>query len=119
MIYLVDAQLPRSLAKWIVAQGKEAIHTLDLPDQNSTSDSEIIRVSTTLLDCVVVSKDKDFPERRFVKGLPDRLLWVTTGNIKNSVLLDLFTSAFASIDEQFSEGAKFIELSDSTLIVHE
>jgi len=34
MKFLVDAQLPRRLARWLQASGHDAIHTRDLPEGN-------------------------------------------------------------------------------------
>lgn len=45
MKFLVDAQLPRTLAVLLVARGHDAVHTLDLPDANRTGDSEIGRLA--------------------------------------------------------------------------
>jgi predicted nuclease of predicted toxin-antitoxin system len=42
MNFLVDAQLPRRVAIWLTAGGCDAIHTLDMPNQNRTSDEEIV-----------------------------------------------------------------------------
>jgi predicted nuclease of predicted toxin-antitoxin system len=41
MNFLVDAQLPRRMAAWLAAVGCDAIHTLDLPDGNRTTDEQI------------------------------------------------------------------------------
>lgn len=41
MKILLDAQLPRSLVPLLQAQGCDALHTLDLPDGNRSSDSSI------------------------------------------------------------------------------
>ena len=41
MKFLVDAQLPRRLARWLHAEGHEAIHTSDLPEANQTGDATI------------------------------------------------------------------------------
>ncbi len=38
---LVDAQLPRRMTAWLAAAGGNAIHTLDLPNQNRTSDEQL------------------------------------------------------------------------------
>lgn len=32
MRFLIDAQLPRRLARWLAALGHDAVHTLDLPN---------------------------------------------------------------------------------------
>ena len=119
MKYIIDAQLPRKLSTWLNDNGFEAIHTLDLPDKNDTEDLEIIRISTEIDSSVVVSKDKDFPDYRFIKNLPHRLLWVTTGNIVNKDLLILFENAINQIDSEFRGGKLFIELSNDCLIIHE
>ncbi len=50
MRFLVDAQLPRRLARWLVQKGHDALHTLDLPSANRTTDEEI----TSLADLMPV-----------------------------------------------------------------
>ena len=89
-----------------------------MPERNDTPDTEIIRLSTVIEDAVIVSKDRDFPEYRLLKNLPERLLWVTTGNINNKKLLDIFVQHFAIIDELFEQGRQFVELSNSSIIIH-
>jgi predicted nuclease of predicted toxin-antitoxin system len=41
MKFLVDAQLPRRMTAWLTAAGCDAVHTLDLPDGNRTTDEQI------------------------------------------------------------------------------
>ncbi len=38
MKFIVDAQLPKSLSDLLNSRGFDSIHTLDLPNKNSTSD---------------------------------------------------------------------------------
>lgn len=45
MKFLVDAQLPKTLARFLSERGFDAIHTLDLPNKNITDDLEINRIS--------------------------------------------------------------------------
>ena len=45
MKFLVDAQLPVRLARFLQASGYDTIHTRDLPEQNATSDNEINALS--------------------------------------------------------------------------
>lgn len=84
--FLVDAQLPRRLAIALRQQGFDALHTLDLPNGNRTSDAELNLIS---LDeqRVVVTKDADFVESFLLQGAPFKLLLVSTGNIDNDELL--------------------------------
>jgi predicted nuclease of predicted toxin-antitoxin system len=46
MKFLIDAQLPRRMVRWLSAAGHDAIHTLDLPDRNLVNRN---RVSTACL----------------------------------------------------------------------
>lgn len=89
MKFLVDAQMPRSLAEFLVTNGLDAIHTLDLPDANRTSDQAIIDLCDKD-NRVVVSKDIDFLESFLLRKKPGKLLVVRTGNIPNQVLIKLF-----------------------------
>jgi len=57
--FLIDAQLPRRLARRLGTVGHDAVHTLDLPAGNRTTDAEICRLAN-LDDRVVVTKDADF-----------------------------------------------------------
>ncbi len=41
MNFLVDAQLPRRMTAWLAAAGCDAIHTLDLPGANRTTDEQV------------------------------------------------------------------------------
>ena len=46
MKFLVDAHLPRRLARWLQAEGHDAIHARDLPEGNRTSDATINELSS-------------------------------------------------------------------------
>ena len=117
MKFLVDAQLPRRLCGWLADAGHDALHTLDLPARNRTSDEEVIAVAARD-GRVVVTKDDDFVESFFVRGKPDRLLLVTTGNIANSELEALIRTNLEAIVGAF-ESARFVELGRSELLIHE
>jgi predicted nuclease of predicted toxin-antitoxin system len=114
--FLIDAQLPRRLARTLQSLGFDTIHTFDLPDQNATTDSYINQLSVQ--DCrVVVTKDSDFSESFVLRRVPYKLLLVGTGNIQNSELESLFISnleQLAVLLEQHS----FIELGRDRLVVH-
>jgi predicted nuclease of predicted toxin-antitoxin system len=47
MKFLIDAQLPRLLVAHLRQAGLDAIHTLDLPDGNRTTDRVINELSIT------------------------------------------------------------------------
>lgn len=89
MKFILDAHLPKKLSEFLVWKGYDAIHTLDLPNKNRTKDSEINQVS---LDeqRVLISKDLDFIESLLVSNKPYKLIYLTTGNITNKQLLEIF-----------------------------
>lgn len=116
MKFLVDAQLPRRLALAITEQGHDALHTLDLPDTNRTTDAQINSLSQQD-QRVVITKDADFVNSFLVSGLPYKLLLISTGNISNRELDGLFLAHFSRIVEAFQEH-HFLELNRTALIVH-
>lgn len=89
MKFIVDAQLPKLLAQWLRGKGYDAIHTLELPDKNRTGD-DIINQLSLKEKRIVISKDSDFYDRYFRKIEPFKLIYLTTGNIPNTELINLF-----------------------------
>jgi predicted nuclease of predicted toxin-antitoxin system len=116
MKFLVDAQLPRRFTVWLSDAGHDALHTLDLPLKNRTSDSEIIALAK-LDSRVVVTKDEDFVQSYLVTGEP-ALLLISTGNISNLALEKLVRTNLASIDAAFATN-RFIEINHDALVIHE
>jgi predicted nuclease of predicted toxin-antitoxin system len=115
MKFIVDAQLPKSLARFLAARGFDAIHTLDLPNRNVTDDLEINRISLAE-DRVVISKDSDFYDRYTSHKEPYKLLYLTTGNISNPELLSLFDKNLLLIIHCLQNGA-VVELNRNTVFV--
>ena len=89
MKFIIDAQLPRSLARLLVSLGYDAIHTLDLPLKNATGDSYINRISIEQ-NLIVISKDSDFYDSFRAKKELYKLLYLTVGSMRNPQLLALF-----------------------------
>lgn len=89
MKFLVDAQLPRRLSVKLNEWGHDAIHTLDLPGKNFTTDKEIIAISLSELR-VVITKDADFYNSFLQKSEPYKLLYLTVGNISTNHIIEIF-----------------------------
>jgi predicted nuclease of predicted toxin-antitoxin system len=87
--FLIDAQLPKSLAVFLHEKGFDAIHTLELPNRNATKDSEI-RLLSVQEERIVISKDADFYNSYTSKQEPYKLVYLTIGNLSNKELLRLF-----------------------------
>lgn len=88
MKFLVDAQLPARLARYLVDAGHDVVHTSELPEGNRTTDAAISAIADRE-GRVVVTKDRDFRDGYLLFGSPRRLLVVATGNITNTALLAL------------------------------
>ncbi|MHB8904700.1 MAG: DUF5615 family PIN-like protein [Melioribacteraceae bacterium] len=116
MKFLVDAQLPKSLSVWLKGKGFDSIHTLELPNKNSTTDEEINRISFKE-ERIVITKDTDFLQSFKLTQQPYKLLLVTTGNILNDHLKEIFEKQFDEIISLLRENS-FIELTKETIIVH-
>jgi len=116
MKFLVDAQLPRRLARWLQAEGHEAVHTRDLPEENRTLDTAINQLSMRE-QRVVVTKDEDFVDMFLLRHQPYKLLLVATGNISNRELDKLFQNNLKAIVSAF-ETYDFVELDRTSLTCH-
>ena len=116
MKFLVDAQLPRRLVLQLREAGYDAIHTLDLVNGNRTSDAEINGVSIAE-QRVVITKDSDFVESFLLHKRPWKLLLVSTGNISNRELEQLFAATLSIIADGFSN-YDYIEFNRLNVIFH-
>lgn len=89
MKFVVDAHLPVRLVAVLAANGHEAIHTSQLPEENETTDAVINELSIRE-QRVVITKDSDFYHSHVLHGKPWKLLLVCTGNIRTRELKQLF-----------------------------
>ena len=100
MKFIVDAQLPVTLAKLIQWKGNDCLHTDDLPDKEKTGDDELRNISLGQ-NRIIISKDTDFLQSHLLKGVPPKLLMVTTGNIGNKQLIRIFDKNWEEIIKLF------------------
>jgi predicted nuclease of predicted toxin-antitoxin system len=116
MRFLIDAQLPRALARYLTEIGHDVLHVKDLPKGGDTTDSEIARYADQN-DYVVVSKDSDFRNLHTQGRYPKRLLWITAPNLRNSKLIALFSEHGETITSAFDVAA-FVELQEDRVLLH-
>lgn len=116
MKFLVDAQLPRRFANWLNEAGQDALHTLDLPKKNLSSDGEII-ARAGQDGRIVISKDADFVQSFLITGEP-QLLLISTGNIDNAALEKILRANLAGIEAAFAS-SRFVEITRDALVIHE
>jgi predicted nuclease of predicted toxin-antitoxin system len=98
--FLVDAQLPHRVVDWLAAAGCDAVHTLDLPNGNRTTDQRVIDFADREKRAVV-TKDADFVDSHILQARPARLLLISTGNIGNRELEALMIPLLPAIVHEF------------------
>ena len=114
MKFIVDAQLPYGIALFLREKGFDALHTNDLPDKERTKDSQIRSIAVSE-NRIVITKDSDFVDSHILVNIPEKLLVVTTGNIKNRDLFDLWRNNWELIIHLL-ENRNMIELSKYDVI---
>ncbi len=102
MKFLVDAQLPKELARFLRKTGFDAIHTSELPNGNNTSDAEINTLSLRE-QRIVITKDGDFYNSFTSTKEPYKLLHIRTGNISNAKLMEIFEKNISAILTELAE----------------
>jgi len=116
MNFLIDANLSRRLVDIFHERGQSAVHVLDLPDGNTTSDLVILQYLDEQ-NFAIVTKDSDFTTSFWLKNRPNRLLLLSTGNISNKELEALLIANFDQIISDLTDN-RFIELTREHVIVH-
>ena len=110
MIIWVDAQLPPTLAAWIVETfGVTALSLKDLGLRDA-KDTEIFEAAIQP-NLVIMSKDSDFVDLVCRLGSPPQILWLTCGNVTNKNLRRILTSTLPDAIIQLQQGESVVEIS--------
>ena len=107
MRFLIDAQLPPGLARWLTAQGYPSEHVNDL-GLGAAPDSEI-EAKARELRAVIWSKDAGFADRaRQSSGL--QVVWLRIGNTTNARLRARLAPLLTVIADALEDGETVIEI---------
>jgi predicted nuclease of predicted toxin-antitoxin system len=107
MRFLVDAQLPLALARWIASHGHDAQHVADLGLEGAKD--RVIWDKAASLDAVIVTKDDDFLQLSR-SGTGPAVVWVTTGNTSKRELLDRMETIFSQVVDALEIGERIVEV---------
>ena len=108
MTFLVDAQLPPALARWLTQQGHTAQHVNDI-GLSEASDTEIWNQALST-GAIVVTKDEDFAERTARTTGGPVILWLRIGNAANRSLMLWLIPRWAQITTLLEAGHRLIEV---------
>jgi predicted nuclease of predicted toxin-antitoxin system len=108
MRFLIDAQLPPGLARYLMEQGHEAEHVADV----GLRDAE----DTTIWDYAashgasIITKDEDFATRVALGWPGPALVWLRVGNCSKRALLDWLIPLFPGIVADLERGERLVEV---------
>jgi predicted nuclease of predicted toxin-antitoxin system len=106
--FLLDAQLPRSLAAVLMAEGSDVLHVSALLPADASDDA--IWQEAQRNGLVIVSKDEDFAWRVRQSSSGPAVVWIRTGNCGNAVLKRALAEAFPDIVRLLEYGERLIEV---------
>ena len=116
MNFLIDANLPRRIVRIFQERGHSAVHTLDLPDGNAAADAVLLDYSEKN-NCIITTKDSDFSTAFWLQNRPQKLLMISTGNIRNAELETLLIANFDQLISALTEN-RYVEFTREHVIVH-
>jgi len=108
MRFLVDAQLPPTLASWLAAQGHEAAHVGDLGLQ-AASDTAIWDHALAS-SSAIVTKDEDFAQRKVLANHGPVVVWIRLPNTRRRELLAWFETVLPDVLAALARGETLIEV---------
>lgn len=107
MLFVIDAQLPPSLAAALRDAGCDAVHVGDLGLLTAT-DRQIWNAAISR-SAVLITKDRDFPIFRATSNDGPTILWVRVGNTNNRTLIAQILRALPAIIDAVERGEPVIE----------
>jgi predicted nuclease of predicted toxin-antitoxin system len=106
--FLIDAQLPPALARWLREAGHEAAHVEDA-GLREASDSAIW-AHALQSGAVIVTKDEDFAARSTRATSAPVIVWLRVGNSTNPALRAWIEARLAGIEQMLSQGNRLVEV---------
>ncbi len=108
MRFLVDAQLPPALARFLEAEGHEARAVREVGLRES--DDAAIWAFAEQGGWIIVTKDEDFPERIPHSRTAPQIVWLRIGNSTKRVLLAWFAPLLPDVLRELAAGHRLVEV---------
>jgi predicted nuclease of predicted toxin-antitoxin system len=106
--FLVDAQLPPALARWLREAGHEAFHVEELGLREASDSTIWARALQN--GAIIVTKDEDFAARSLQVAAAPVTVWLRIGNTTNRALRSWFEPRLPGIVGLLEQGGRLIEV---------
>lgn len=108
MKFIIDAQLPPSLAEALRRAGCDAVAAREI-GLREAKDAAIWEYALQN-DAAIFTKDEDFAERSLRSQHPPVVIWLRIGNATNPVLLDWLMPILPAVLARIDAGDRLIEV---------
>jgi predicted nuclease of predicted toxin-antitoxin system len=106
--FLIDAQLPPVLARWLKGAGHDAHHVEDA-GLREAEDSPIWHHALDT-GAVLITKDEDFAEHARQNRSAPVILWLRVGNVSNRALRERLMPQLPQIIAWIEQGVRVLEI---------
>jgi predicted nuclease of predicted toxin-antitoxin system len=106
--FLVDAQLPPALARWLASKGHETEHVADRKMESATDHA--IWIYALGSGAAIVTKDEDFAQRKAIHDGGPIVVWIRLPNTRRRELIAWFEIALPNILVAAERGETLIEV---------
>lgn len=108
MRFIVDAQLPPALARWLTEHGHESEHVFDF-GKDGTTDAEIWQRALAK-SAAIVTKDEDFSLRSMREESAPQVVWIRVGNTRRTALLAWIEKVLPEVIKALERGERIVEI---------
>ncbi len=108
MKFLVDAQLPPALARWLRESGYDAAHVEEVGLREA--EDRLIWEHTLKSRAILITKDEDFAARSANSIAAPNVVWLRVGNSTNHALRLWIEPRWAGVVQLLGEGHRLIEV---------
>ena len=109
MRFLVDAQLPPALARWLASTGHTAEHVADR-HLEAASDSAIWDCALRETAVIITKDEEDFALRKTLNDTGPPVVWIRLPNTRRPELLARFEIALPDVLSALERGEGLIEV---------
>jgi predicted nuclease of predicted toxin-antitoxin system len=108
MRFIIDAQLPAALARFLESRGHDAKHVFDIGLANA--EDKIIWQYAIENHAIIITKDEDFVILNYLQPNKTSVVWIRIGNTSKKFLLAWFEKLLPSLEKKLSQNETLIEL---------